>query len=238
MYGPRRFKIKILLIVIILILGGIYLIVESNLKNTIIEIARSKAQLEGEKIIVNAVNQKVAGHLEYDNLVTVQKDEAGRIILLQPRTVMINRMMAQTVLAVQQDLSHLTSENFDIPLGQALGSRLFAGYGPGVGIRMMPVGRVNVDYVDRFEDAGINQTRHLICLKVSSNLKIVVPFSSEEVNVAVTIPVAESIIVGQVPGTYVHLSEQSDLSRLLYQFGLLPGAASSGKPSDTTSAVQ
>lgn len=210
MYG-RRSRLKVFLIIALPLIIAFYLIIDSNLETTLNEIAKSKAQLAGQQIITRAVNEQVAGKTEYQDLVVIHKDGEGRVVLIQPNTVKINQMMAETLLHVESGFAELETQSYSIPLGQALGSRIFAGYGPGIKVRMMPVGRVNADLVDHFEEAGINQTRHLICLKVSGKIKVVIPFNKEEVDVAMTIPVAETIVVGQVPNTYMMLKNQGKI---------------------------
>ncbi|MGE5544176.1 MAG: sporulation protein YunB [Bacillota bacterium] len=210
MYG-RRSRVRTFIIIVITLLIALYLIIDSNLETTLNEVAKSKAQLAGQEIITRAVNEKVARKTEYQDLVTIHKDGEGRIVLIQPNTVKINRMMAETLLHVEAGFAALESQSYSIPLGQALGSRIFAGYGPGIKVRMIPVGRVNADLVDSFKEAGINQTRHLVCLKVSGKIKVVVPFNKEEVDVTMTIPVAETIVVGQVPDTYMMLKNQGKI---------------------------
>jgi len=185
--------------------------VDHNLERTLNEIAKSKAQLTGQEIITRAVNEKVALKTEYQDLVVVHKDGEGRIVLIQPNTVKINRMMAETLLHVEAGFAELEKQNFSIPLGQALGSRIFAGYGPGIKVRMLPAGQVSADFIDSFEEAGINQTRHLMSLRVSGRIKVVVPFNDEEIDVKMTVPVAETIVVGQVPQTYMMLKNQGKI---------------------------
>lgn len=176
-------------------------------------IAESKAQLEGQAIISRAINERFAAETNYRDLVYIHKDSDGRIVLIQPNTCRMNRIMAQTVSVVERDLDNLQNKSFKVPLGQAMGIRVFAGYGPGIKVKMMPVGQVTVDMNDHFQARGINQTRHLIYMKISAKIKIVAPLCDEEVKVVTTVPLAETIIVGQVPGTYVDISNKGDIVR-------------------------
>lgn len=211
MYGRRKPRAMTFIIIVVPLLIALYLIIDSNLETTLNEMAKSKAQLAGQEVITRAVNEKVAWKTEYQDLVTIHKDGEGRIVLIQPNTVKINRMMAETLLYVETGFSELEKQSYSIPLGQAMGSRIFAGYGPEIKVRMVPVGRVTADVVDSFEEAGINQTRHLISLKISGKIKVVVPFNKEEIDVTMTIPVTETIVVGQVPQTYMMLKNQGKI---------------------------
>lgn len=60
--------------------------------------------------------------------------------------------------------------------------------------------------LDKFEAAGINQTRHSIYLTFDTELRIVIPAKSGETQVSAKVPVVESIIVGDVPSTFVNVN--------------------------------
>lgn len=208
MYGrrwPGGLKVLVLVGLIVLLVR----LIDISITPSLVEIARARAQLEGVRSINSAINTRVVNEIEYQDLICVHKDDRGQIVLIQPNTVKINRLMARTVLEVEDSLEKLGERAFDIPLGQAFGSSFLAGYGPKIRVRMFPVGTVDVNVINKFESAGINQTRHLIYLKITSKMKIAVPFVDQEVRVATTVPVAENIVIGTVPETYVNLSNQA-----------------------------
>ena len=72
---------------------------------------------------------------------------------------------------------------------------------------MTQVGNISSSYESIFESAGINQTRHKIYLNVNMKIKVIVPFKSEEVEVATQIPISETIIVGKTPSTAIDLNK-------------------------------
>ncbi|MEG3070366.1 MAG: sporulation protein YunB [Candidatus Syntrophopropionicum ammoniitolerans] len=78
-----------------------------------------------------------------------------------------------------------------------------ANLGPRLKYNIMPAGTVRVNVVDKFETAGINQTRHAIYLNFDTNVRIVIPFKGGEAVIAMQVPLVESIIVGGVPSTFV-----------------------------------
>ena len=196
-----------LLITLIFIIICIFLIIDYKLNASIIEIAKAKAQTTVVQDINTVVNQEIVSQIKYQDIVDIHKDKEDRIVLIQPNTIVLNRMMAATSLEVAKSLDNLSAENIEIPLGQITGSKILAGYGPLMKARIITVGQVYVDVLNKFEEAGINQTRHLIYFNISSKVKIAVPFLNEEINVSTTIPLAETIIIGEVPETYVSVSD-------------------------------
>lgn len=206
LYQPRN-NIKILFSVVILVLLVIvpFGIVEHNLKPTILAIAKADAEEVAVRAIENAINEKVAKSVEYKDLIFIRTDNRGRVVLMQANTVKINSLAADTTLDIQKSLAKLEGKVIPIPLGQVLNSQLLAAYGPKINVTLVPLGTVNVKVINDFQQAGINQTRHRLYLNVSGKVKIVIPLVSDEVVVASQVPIAETVIVGEVPQTYLNL---------------------------------
>lgn len=179
-------------------------IIEHNLKPTIREIAEAKARWIATEAVNKAVKHKIADSVNYHDLIAVQKDSDGRIVLMQPNIVRINQLASDTTLAINDALKDLSDEKFSIPLGQVLGSQLLANYGPHIKVSIYPVGTVNAAVSDHFEEAGINQTRHRLYLNIQSQVRVVVPLITSQVKVSAQVPVTDTIIVGQVPDAYVN----------------------------------
>lgn len=189
--------------------------IDFKIKASLIQIAKAKVQVSGAKAVNQVVNEEIVSHIEYKDIVYVHKDDGGRIVLIQPNTIMLNQIMATTVIEISKSLEQLQESSIEIPAGQLTGSNLLAGYGPMMKVKIIPSGEVYVEVLNKFEQAGINQTRHLIYFKVTNKLKVAVPFLNEIVEVSTTIPLAETIIVGDVPDTYVDFKGQNDI---LYPF--------------------
>jgi sporulation protein YunB len=104
--------------------------------------------------------------VNYQDLIFVQKDSQGRIVLMQPNIVRINQLVSDTTLYINNNLKELEKKEFSIPLGQVLGSQLLANYGPHINVKILPIGTVKTIVSDNFVEAGINQTRHRLYLNI------------------------------------------------------------------------
>jgi sporulation protein YunB len=170
------------------------------------EIARVRAVKIATEAIHQAVIKKVADSgIHYDDLINIHKDSQGKVVLMQADTIRLNQLSSQVTLTVQDTLNKIRDEDVRIPLGQLSGIYALANLGPGIKVSILPVGTVKVDLNDKFETAGINQTRHSIYLRFETEVRIVIPLKSGESKVVTEVPFSESIIVGEVPGTYVSL---------------------------------
>jgi sporulation protein YunB len=197
----------LIIIVVVLILA---IVIDVRIKSSILQLAKSKAQLSETAAVNRIVNERVVNDIEYQDLVTVHKDSQGKIVMIQPNTIMLNKIMTRTVIEVADETAQIREDRIDIPAGQLLGPAFIAGYGPKFKVKIIPAGEVKVNVLNKFDQAGVNQTRHLIYFQIDSNIKIAVPYLDETIKVSTVIPLAETIIVGEVPKTYLNFSGNKD----------------------------
>lgn len=193
----------VVLITLMAVLLLFFLRVDTHLKPTLMVIAEARASFIATKSINDVINNQVSLTIDPKVLVNVTVDEHGRVVLIQPNTMEFNRLAADTTIKVQNALRSITAEKIQIPIGQVLGSQMLASLGPKITVTIIPVGTVQVKVIDKFEQAGINQTRHMIYLVATTQVRIVVPLVSQSVNVNTQVPIAEYVVVGEVPNTYV-----------------------------------
>ena len=79
------------------------------------------------------------------------------------------------------------------------------GRGPGIPVRIIALTSSRVEFQNSIVTAGINQTKHQINLEVIVDIDILIPWSSESAQVVTEVLIADTVIVGQVPESYVNL---------------------------------
>lgn len=208
MYYRRKIPVATLIFVIVFVASILF--IDLRLKASLLELAQTKAELKVVEIINQAVYDKMVKETEYKDIVYIHKDNQGKIVMLQANTVILNQLMAKITRAILQGFKNGDIEQIYIPLGQITGITLLSGSGPRLKVRVIPTNQVYVSVGDKFEQAGINQTRHRIYLQVKTRIKIAVPLMGKDLNVVTTIPIAETIIVGDVPETYVNFTGPAD----------------------------
>ncbi|WP_202709182.1 sporulation protein YunB, partial [Sporosalibacterium faouarense] len=189
-----------------------FILVDRNLKPTIIAMSEVKARMVATQAINDAVKEKIKNDIDYNDLIFVKTDNEGKITLMHANTVLMNNIASDVALEVQQNMREIAPNSIEIPLGNAFDSQILAQYGPKVKIDIVPAGTVTVDFATEFEESGINQTIHKVYLNINTDVKIIVPLASETVNVATTIPIAETVIVGDVPESYIFVPESEVLN--------------------------
>ena len=109
--------------------------------------------------------------------------------------------------AVARQLGGMDSDALSVPLGTLTGQPLLSGVGPSVRVRVDSVGEVTADYANSFTAAGVNQTLHRVCLDINATVRLFLPGEILPVSVASSVCVAETVIVGETPDTYLNLEK-------------------------------
>lgn len=203
-FRKRRKKILIFIFFLLVITIFFYTYIESSIRPKIIAMSEIKVRLLATQAINEAVAKKIALN-EFNNLVNIKTDNVGKITLVQANTVEMNRLAVETSIAIQKELEDIKTKDISISIGNVLGSQIFADTGPRIKINIQPAGSVHVDFTTEFLEAGINQTRLKIYLKVNTKVQIIIPFTGEKIDVSTNIPVSETIIVGDVPESYINI---------------------------------
>ncbi len=210
---PRMNVPRWLVIVLIVVLGS-WLLVEINLRPVITELSESRVKAVAVTAMSDTILDTI-GQLEYSDLVEVKYDDNGNISMLQANTVNINKLSHQVTRAVQERIGELGRLGVDVPVGAILGGPLVAGEGPALHVSIVPAGTVSTEFKSEFTGAGINQTRHRLILVMKAAMRVVAPVGGGYVEAVSQVPVAETIIVGKVPDSYVNVDETEKMLNLL-----------------------
>jgi sporulation protein YunB len=207
-YGSKKSPFLVLTILACIIML-LYYIVDKNLKPVIMVMSENKARIIATQAINEAANRKIAKD-DYKDLVTVMIDKDGKVTMLKIDPILMNKLATETTLAIQEELNGIDSKTLKIPFANIFGSQLLANTGPSINVRIQPIGSVKVDYKSAVEAAGINMARHNIYLYVETNIRIIAPFIRNDVEVATHVPISETIIVGEVPESYINVPKDNN----------------------------
>ena len=208
----RRRAALVCLLASALLLAAAVLLVERNLTRVVLSLAQAQARAMAVQILNEAASELLsAGGVTYDSLMHVTADGSGQVRLIQANTPEMNRLAAQVSLLAQARLQEKRDQSVRVPLGSAVGLTLFAGAGPKIEVRILPVGSVHAAFHTDFQTAGINQTRHRVSLQLTAQVQLVIPTGAQTVEVSTQVAMAESIIVGEVPDTFTDVGDDMDM---------------------------
>lgn len=202
----RRTRLVGVLIAMMIATVTTFMWIEHELKPAMFVLAETKIN----RIATRTAGQVIEKVMQEENqapLIHTTVNEQGKVVLIQPDTVRFNMITARITEEMGNRLEQLQDVPIIVPLGQIWGNSLIANYGPQIPIYMKPTGSIDIRTQDRYEHVGINQTKHRMYLDVEINVRIAVPFDEKATTVKTAVPLAEYVIVGDVPTTYVELPQ-------------------------------
>ena len=181
-------------------------LLEARMTPVVATLARVQTENKIAALLEHTVVEDLARRgVSYSDFVTIQRDQAGTITALTTDMAAMNLLRAELVTEILAVLSQTDISEIQVPLGSLFDSELAWARGPAIQARAMSVGTVSAEFESRFSAAGVNQTLHRICLDLSVPITVILPGNRVEVPVHTQLCVAETVIVGQVPDTYLDL---------------------------------
>lgn len=200
-----RYRRPLALCCFLLLLAGASYVFFAQMQPVISRLAVARVSNQVSRVISTAVNEAVTrGEVEYERLITFQKDNEGRITAISSNMAEFNRLQTLIDADVLDRLTDVSTSTLRVPLGTLSGLTLLSGRGPAVEVRMQSVGSASSRFENEFTSAGINQTKHRIVLTVNVSVSILLPGFQTATQVSGTYVVAETVIVGSVPESYTY----------------------------------
>ena len=170
------------------------------------------AQVQAENQVRLLVEETIADLLvecdiQYGSFITVDRDDTGKINALISNMAQLNSFRSQLTQRLWYDLNEKRACVVNIPLGNLLQSEFTWGRGPIFSIEIIAISGVEAAFQSEFIDSGVNQTLHKINLQISVPIALMLPGKRIELLADIQLPVAETVIVGQIPDTYLQLSD-------------------------------
>ncbi|HZK02467.1 MAG TPA: sporulation protein YunB [Anaerovoracaceae bacterium] len=167
----------------------------------------SIAEMKARSMVAQAVNQVIRDKYNslggFEELLDIRMDEVGKVTLVQANSAKMNSISYDLVWEIQEELKDVEEEKILIPLGSIFGNQILSQTGPKVNLKVHPIGASKIFFKTELTEAGINQTKYKIYLDVINIAKVIVPFSDKQIEVKTTLLIAEAVIVGDIPDSYI-----------------------------------
>lgn len=208
--SKKRKRGKIFVALLIFVLAFIVYIYNFVFIPMLSQLGNARASQVGQYVVNQAISE-VMDSDEKTALISVQKDNNGKITAVNPDIARMNRLKSEIAITVSEMLNETTNSKIKVPVGNLSGISFFSNKGPKITFNLVPYGKTNVDFATSFSEAGINQTRHRVDVKASLNVALLLSNKAiSSVKVETTVPISETIIVGDVPESYTNLETKED----------------------------
>lgn len=172
--------------------------------DTIRELAETQVRNSTSDLINDAIDCQIeTGNIQYDRIVFFEKDLNGKITALKTNMSEVNRLKTDTLNLINDEIMALDTSDLGIPIGSLLFPEFFAGRGFQIPVHILSIRNSDAGFESYFTEAGINQTLQQITMNVLVDVSILVLGRTESFTVSTQVVVAETIIVGQVPDTFL-----------------------------------
>ncbi len=191
-----------------LIAASAIALLEAKLRPVVAEVAAAQTQNTMTAVVEHAVTASLAERqVSYSDFVTIQREEKGSITALTTDMARMNLLRAEFTTAILEALEGVDISDIQIPLGSLFNLEPLWAKGPSIKVRAMTVGTVQTEFDSQLTSAGVNQTLHRIWLDVSVPMTLMLPGGEVETNLNTRLCVAETVIVGKVPDTYLQIGQ-------------------------------
>ena len=198
----QRFLIRLLLILLVLLV--VLALLRSRLYPVIRSLAETRVKNTASDLINDAIAEQIAaGNIRYDRIVYFEKDLNGRITALKTNIGEINRLKTDVLNIINDEILSTDESSLGVALGSLFLPEFLSGKGPKLPVRILVIRNSEADFYSDFSEAGINQTLHKLNMEVFLDVTVLVLGSTTEFTISSHMVVAETVIVGDVPETYL-----------------------------------
>lgn len=198
----RRF-VSILIFLLALTLSC-FVILRGKYRPVIRSLAETQVKNATSDLTNDAIAKQIAaGNIAYDRIVYFEKDLNGRITALKTNIGEINRLKTDILNIINDEILALDTSDIGIPLGSLFLPEFFSGKGPVIPVHILSIRNSDAVFASDFSQAGINQTLHRLNMEVSIDVAVLVLGQASSFTITSEVVVAETVIVGEVPDTFL-----------------------------------
>ncbi len=206
----RRF-VLILLIAAAALFSVMFIYLKTVIDPNLEDISRMRAEVLVTRNINRALSELFQEQAVEEDLFLLKKDENGKTELVQANSIAINILLTQLSLNLQDVFSTMDEEPLQVPLGALMGSKMLSQTGPCADVVIKPVSVLSTDFRTELASKAINQTKYKIYIVLKCRIKVMAPFSSRTFDTSSKILLAETVILGDVPDSFVQVPKDDIL---------------------------
>ena len=152
----------------------------------------------------SAVSFTLQDKINYNELIDVQKNASGDIVLMSANSQKINSIGRKVAEITSENLKSKLYKGVPIPALAFTGIDVLAGFGREIYIKAVNIVSVISEFNSNFNSVGVNQTLHSIYIDVIVMVEIIFPLNKTTIKNSTPILISESVLIGKVPDIYLN----------------------------------
>ena len=206
----------ITLIIIIVIAIFIVKLISDKISPMIMDYSISEMKRITSIIINRSINSDLLNKIDMNNLFVVTKGDNDEVMTISLDSVIVNKITDDISDACEDNLRlieegkyseikkkfNIGEEYFYVPSGILTKNTLFNSIGPKIPINLKMIGNVTSGIKTEVKEYGINNSLITISVEIGVEMMVILPFSSDYVNITNLVPISIKLIQGKVPMIY------------------------------------
>lgn len=191
-------------LVCLIIASVLFFSLRSRYRTVVRELAETQVKNATSDLTNDAIARQIAaGNIQYDRIVYFEKDLQGRITALKTNIGEVNRLKTDILNIINDEILALDTADIGVPLGSLFLPEFLSGRGPAIPVQILSIRNSDAVFSSCFSEAGINQTLHQLNMTVQVDVTILVLGCTSSFSLTGDVVVAETVIVGDVPDTFL-----------------------------------
>lgn len=200
--GPRKrkFRFSLFLLFAFVLLGGTFFVFETAVRPPLISLTTARLNQMANQLVNESILEELNKEdLQYEDFIQIERDSSGNVKSVNSNTMMINYVKSNFAQSINTKINETKDNEIGIPIGNLTGLDIFAGRGYRIPVKIEPANNVKVDFKSEFSSAGINQTKHEVVAQIDVKMSAVMPMGTVNTDLSTSIPLVQTVIVGEVP---------------------------------------
>ncbi len=170
-------------------------------------LAIGKATFEAEISAASYVAiGKTLNSESFDGLLEIVKDKDGNVVMISSNALKLNALSKTLAEECLKSYSFLANGGVKVPVGAFLGISFLSAHGKPVNMKLITVKSVKCEFINKFESAGINQTKQSLYLKIIPDCVVVAGFKKQTISGEIEYLCYENYVMGKVPETFFNVT--------------------------------
>ena len=161
------------------------------------------------EVVSQALAEDIA-NTYFDKAMNFTYNSEGYVSTYSLNMLNANKIRAYVSKEIISDIKSNNSLKLKVSTGTLSGIAFFYGKGPKLSISLSALYGITCDLTSEFTDSGINQTLHSLSLEISANTAIKEPLTTQSLSLVTTVPISETVIIGDVPEAYTLILRASE----------------------------
>lgn len=213
----KKISVFILVIVIILILSILVVgFINDKIAPRIMDYSISEMKRVASTIINRSIRDNTLTQDDLNKMFIVNKSREEEVISITLDSGIVNIITNRISDACEDNLRlveehkfselkkkfNIGEEYFLVPSGILFNNSILSSIGPKIPISLKIIGNVTSGIVTDVKEYGINNSLITVSVEIKVELMVILPFSTDYVNITNYVPIAIKLIQGKVPQIY------------------------------------